>query len=189
MPPCAALSIGVPCLSRRPAGRRTEVPVRLPVVRGARPAPHRAQQPRILVAAGTPAPDREQPRQLLAPPRRLRVVQRREATLQHHLEALAPCIEPPPPPRRPLTPLLYPRAPLRLDPLLERVRRAGQRVDASVRPPPLRRRRVVVEDHLHVGVHRLELADERERALDLAFRVIRAAEHERELRDDVVLAG
>src|SRR6185312_8539066 len=59
----------------------------------------------------------------------------------------------------------------------------------SGRVPALRRRAVKIEHDLRFGVQGLDPADELERLFDLSLRIVRPAEHERELWNDAVLAA
>ena len=111
---------------------------------------------------------------------------RREAALENQLEILDPRLESLREPGHERILVRHPSDPVRLDPFFQGVRRAGQRVDPTVGPAPLRRGRIEVGDDLCVWVNGLELPDERERRVDVVFRVLRVAQHERKLRDDSV---
>ena len=153
------------------------------------PLAHPAQQARVVVALLVPASPGHDLRQRLPPMPCLRILHRREAALQDQLEVLDPGLEAPREPLEQRISMRHPADPIRLDPLFQRVRRAGQGVDVAVGTAPLGRRRIEVEDDLGVRVDRLQLPNEAERRVDVVFRILRVADHERELGNDAVGPG
>ena len=171
----------------------------LGVAQAKEPLPQR-ELDRSPVGARRVSPAGEVAQESLPPPRRPVVLRRRKAAREHAGEVVHLLARLGREPRRIL--VADPAHPLRLGPLLRRRRQReagrpvgleeGQVRDAGLlaerRAVDLGGRSVEVKDDLAVRVNGLELPDERERLLDLAFGILRTTEDEGELRNDPVFA-